>query len=87
MLQRLGINPDQISFSARIALLPLVNDPAAIEQYVQGLPAKTAVLNPATSQAVAFDIVKPVRAVAGHRDLKLEFLCFAHGGQPDGDPR
>lgn len=53
VLQRLGINPDQISFSARIALLPLVNDPAAIEQYVQGLPTKTAVLNPATSQAVA----------------------------------
>ena len=53
VLQRLGINPTQISFAERIALLPLVNDPAAIQQYVQGLPTETAVLNPATSQVLA----------------------------------
>ncbi len=53
VLQRLGINPTQISFAERIALLPLVNDPAAIQQYVQGLPTQTAVLNPATSQVLA----------------------------------
>jgi hypothetical protein len=50
-LQQMGINPAQVSFAARIALLPLINDPAAIQQYVQGLPAQSAVLNPATSQS------------------------------------
>jgi hypothetical protein len=53
ILQQMGINPNQISFADRIALLPLVNDPAAIQQYVQGLPTDSAVLNPATSQVVA----------------------------------
>ena len=47
----MGINPAQVSFAARIALLPLINDPAAIQQYVQGLPVQSAVLNPATSQS------------------------------------
>jgi hypothetical protein len=53
VLQRLGINPAQISFADRIALLPLVNDPQAIQQFVQGLPQQTAVLSPATSQVSA----------------------------------
>jgi hypothetical protein len=53
ILQQMGINPNQISFADRIALLPLVNDPAAIQQYVQGLPTDSAVLNPATLQVVA----------------------------------
>jgi hypothetical protein len=53
VLQQLGINPAQVSFADRIALLPLVNDPAAIQQYIQGLPTQTAVLNPATSQVLA----------------------------------
>lgn len=53
LLQRLGINPNQISFAARIALLPMVNDPAAIQQFVQGLPTQTAVLNPATAEVTA----------------------------------
>ena len=53
VLQRLGINPTQISFADRIALLPLVNDPQAVQQFVQGLPQQTAVLNPATSQISA----------------------------------
>lgn len=53
ILQQLGINPTQISFADRIALLPLVNDPAAIQQYVQGLPSGAAVLNPATSRVLA----------------------------------
>jgi hypothetical protein len=53
VLQQLGINPAQISFADRIALLPLANDPAALQQYIQGLPTQTAVLNPATSQVLA----------------------------------
>jgi hypothetical protein len=54
ILQQLGVNPNQISFADRIALLPLVNDPAAIQQYIQGLPTQTAVvLNPATSPILA----------------------------------
>jgi hypothetical protein len=56
-LQRMGINPTQISFADRIALLPLVNDPAAIQQYIQGLPTETAVLSPATSQVLAPTVV------------------------------
>jgi hypothetical protein len=64
ILQGLGINPDQISFSARIALLPLVNDPAAIEQYVQGLPAQTAVLNPATQVLAPASSSRPSTATA-----------------------
>ena len=57
VLQRLGINPSQISFADRIALLPLVNDPQAVQQFVQGLPQQTAVLNPATSQVSAPSII------------------------------
>ena len=53
VLQSLGINPAQISFADRLALLPLVNDPQALQQFVQGLPQHTAVLNPATSQVSA----------------------------------
>lgn len=64
ILQGLGINPDQISFSARIALLPLINDPAAIEQYVQGLPAQTAVLNPATQVLAPASSSQPSTATA-----------------------
>jgi hypothetical protein len=53
ILQQLGVNPNQISFADRIALLPLLNDPAAIQQYIQGLPTGAAVLSPATSQMLA----------------------------------
>jgi hypothetical protein len=59
VLQQMGINPTQISFADRIALLPLVNDPAAIQQYIQGLPTQTAVLSPATSQVLAPAVVSP----------------------------
>jgi hypothetical protein len=51
--QQLGINPVLISLADRIALLPLENGPAAIRQYIQGLPTQTAVWNPATSQILA----------------------------------
>ncbi len=37
VLENLGINPEQISYSERVSLLPLTNDPAALEQVVQGL--------------------------------------------------
>jgi hypothetical protein len=57
VLQQMGINPTQISFADRIALLPLVNDPAAIQQYIQGLPTQTAVLSPATSKVLAPAVV------------------------------
>jgi hypothetical protein len=62
VLQQLGINPAQVSFAERIALLPLVNDPAAIQQYIQGLPTQTAVLNPATSQVLAPSLVNQQNA-------------------------
>jgi hypothetical protein len=37
VLENLGINPEQISYSERVSLLPLTNDPGALEQVVQGL--------------------------------------------------
>jgi hypothetical protein len=81
VLQQLGINPTQIIFAERIALLPLVNDPAAIQQYVQGLPTQTAVLSPATSQVLAPSLVNqqnvPTTAQTG-----ATLSAAASGGAP-----
>jgi hypothetical protein len=77
LLQRLGINPNQISFAARIALLPMVNDPAAIQQFVQGLPAQTAVLNPATTEATAESAVG--QQVASSPSLAAKAAAAAQG--------
>lgn len=77
LLQRLGINPNQISFAARIALLPMVNDPAAIQQFVQGLPTQTAVLNPATAEATAAPAVG--QQVASSPSLAAKAAAAAQG--------
>jgi hypothetical protein len=77
LLQRLGINPNQISFAARIALLPMVNDPAAIQQFVQGLPTQTAVLNPATAEATAAPAVG--QQVASSPSLAAKAAVAAQG--------
>ena len=79
VLQRLGINPTQISFAERIALLPLVNDPAAIQQYVQGLPTETAVLNPATSQVLAPAVTAQQNAPARHKPKRRGLRRSASG--------
>jgi hypothetical protein len=50
VLQRLGINPNQISFADRLSLLPLVNDPQAIQQAISGISAQSNVLNPVTAE-------------------------------------
>jgi hypothetical protein len=81
VLQQLGINPTQISFAERFALLPLVNDPAAIQQYGQGLPTQTAVLSPATSQVPAPSLVDQQNAPTTAQTGAI-VSAAARGGAP-----